>query len=126
MAPLHARAAERFDDYPVPPMLGALEIYRHENALYDTVCSAGFVTQGSINPANFWLLTAGHCGPQGSLWMHDEPDGSTYSIGRTSGNELYSGSDADAQDITLKSVGPQSKDLPPRLRPAGHGLPATV
>lgn len=95
-----ALASESYADYPAPPMRGALEMYRPSSAFTDTVCSAGFVSEGSNNPQNFWLLTAGHCGPYGATWSHDTPSG-TYHIGRSGGNVLRSGSDADAQDITL-------------------------
>lgn len=100
-APLHALSAEHYDDYPAPPMRGALQIRRHDNLYYDTVCSAGFVSQGSIHPRNYWVISAGHCGPPRALWTHPRSSGGDYRVGRGAGNELRSGSDADAQAIGL-------------------------
>ena len=79
--------------FSYPPLKGGLTIDSPQG-LTSYRCTSAFVASGG---GSDYLLTAGHCGPVNSGWLH----GSVF-IGRMTGNSFRNGSSADAGKIQIR------------------------
>lgn len=72
-----------------PPFAGGLQI--HSDDFFE--CTSGFVAKSRTGAARY-LLTAGHCGAQSTIWLQGEAANSTLGgtyIGTMAQNEFYDG-----------------------------------
>jgi hypothetical protein len=96
--------ADRYDDYPVPPMLGALRIFRTSGG--GAACSGGFIAKKAGDASRNYVLTAGHCGGLDSVWYHhqspvEEAGSGPYRIGVISKRDFHNGGRGDEARIIL-------------------------
>lgn len=87
------RRASRGNSYP--PLKGGLTIDSPQG-LTSYRCTSAFVAQSG---STYSLLTAGHCGPVNSGWLHN-----VFFIGTMTRNVFYNGSSADAGRIQIRST----------------------
>lgn len=95
-----AELAANYERFQVPPMVGALQIFRNVEG-GQVLCSAGFVGQARGSSRRS-LITAGHCGDRGQRWFHRRKRGGTYDIGRVTRDSFEDGSTADAMLIARR------------------------
>jgi len=85
------RRVSRGNSYP--PLKGGLTIDSPQG-LTSYRCTSAFVAQ---NAGSYYLLTAGHCGPVNSGWLHN-----VFFVGTMTRNAFVDGSSADAARIDIR------------------------
>lgn len=117
-----AQLAANYSRFPVPPMVGAIEIFRQTSG-GRTLCSAGFVARQrgfSRKRSRDRVVTAGHCAERGDLFKHHRSGRGAYRIGRVQRDAYQDGSTADALTIRLRQGdGRDAIYTPGRGQPGG-------
>jgi hypothetical protein len=78
-----------------PPLKAGLTIDSLQG-LTSYRCTSSFITEDG---GDYFMLTAGHCGPVGSSWTH-----AVYYAGRMTRNAYFNGSSADAATIQISPL----------------------
>lgn len=117
-----AELAANYERFYVPPMVGAIQIFRRSDG--GVSCSAGFVgiAKGASRRS---LITAGHCGQQGQRFLHERKRRRAYRVGAVTRDAYRDGSTADALLIGRKGFKGAASIYAPRPGPRdGRGLRA--
>ncbi|MGI8805254.1 MAG: S1 family peptidase [Thermoleophilaceae bacterium] len=114
-----AELAANYERFDVPPMVGAIQIYRGRGG-GRVSCSAGFVATAK-GAGRRSLITAGHCGQRGQRFRHARKRQRPYLVGAVKRDAYRNGSTADALLIGRKGFKGAASIYTP-TPDAGRGL----
>ena len=114
-----AELAANYERFDVPPVVGAIQIYRRAGG-GRVSCSAGFVAtvKGAGRRS---LITAGHCGQRGQRFLHARKRQPAYRVGAVTRDAYRDGSTADALLIGRRGFKGAASIYTPKPG-AGRGL----